>query len=896
MTNLLAFDDMQYFLPPRDWFWEWRDSRRAACWVDGVTIAFSEELESILKALAPQGLPPMAPVLLLLAACRDNWTEASQRSWQLMQFLVYLEGTVEDLAAMGQLNAELHRINGLPSDLRRSPRARSEMAVIAFEGELHRTDSAAAGHMLESWKRWREDGSDYPSRPATLGELRRDVYTLLSGISRITESALRGRVSTGLEVLPRAADLEPLEPQPARSLLEELGDSPELCGLAAIARHLQSLVTLPRPVADPGEVQEGGISDIVNRGRMDRLLLSELAQDEMVLVTRVAMNEALYYRHESPPAPPAYCRKVLLDSGVRTWGVPRVFITAVGLAFTTSASRPIDTAVFRATGASLDDVDFTCAEGVAAHLAVLETAAHPGAALAEFRSRLDAESGDATEGIVITTEDGYDDPDFHEKLRESACTNLFIATVSRQGRFRLLRYSRQGVKPLREATLDLDRLLATRPKRPRLLEASVDEPAIFRVDQFPLLLHVPLEVERTWYCEDVGALTYTRDGRLLLWEQRGRGGRQLAEGLPKGWLFACESSARNGRVLAVVGKRSEKGLYALTIDLRQPLVASVPLQLPFTPTMPVTIQSGMIWLRADGNSHSFDPDTGEIVSSYTVEREYGRTWLGNTPQHEKASSFGMYFPGSTSENLLASFQSQTDGKSIAVDLDGNIIVLEDVKTTRVSHRLQPPLQFEGLSRDCRRFLLSTITRYENERQRVVVEVETGAAKQVSGDLGLALEPAVSQYVRPRILRGRFSGVGVNRSGQLCLVGRGDAIWPMELHVATRTLRLAKQPNRHASCQTIGFEAIQHHVRGYSLHVARFPSGTVAWLDGRGLLHLRTDDRDIPEISLVICEGPSGGWLSDGRVWGAEAFHSQGTSLAVSEMYTQVLSPILESMR
>ncbi|MGN6544074.1 MAG: hypothetical protein ACTHK7_03430 [Aureliella sp.] len=629
---------------------------------------------------------------------------------------------------------------------------------------------------------------------------------------------------------------------------------------------------------------------------MDRLLLSELAQDEMVLVTRVAMNEALYYRHESPPAPPAYCRKILLDSGVRTWGVPRVFITAVGLAFATSASRPIDTAVFRATGASLDEVDFTSAKGVAAHLAVLETAAHPGAALAEFRCRLDGESSGATEGIVITTEDGYDDPDFHEKLRESAGVNLFIATVSRQGRFRLLRHSRQGVKPLREATLDLERLLATKPKRPKLLEASADEPAIFRVDRFPLLLHVPLEVDRTWYCEGVGALTYTRDGRLLLWEQRGRGGRQLAEGLPKGFLFACESSARNGRVLAVVGKRSAKGLYALTIDLRQPLVSSVPLQLSFTPTMPVTIQSGMIWLRADGNSHAFDPDTGEIVSSYTVEREYGRTWLGNTPQHEKASSFGMYFPGSTSENLLASFHSQPLGKTIAIDLDGNV-VQEDAKTTRVSHRLNRPLQFEGLSRDCRRFLLSNAPPYRSQWKTVVVEVETGAAKLVSGDLGLALEPAVSQYVRPRVLRNRFNGIGLGDSGQLCLVGRGGAIWPMELDsTSQRNLRLAKQPNRHASCHTIAFEAIQHHARGYSLHVARFPSGTLAWLDGRGLLHLRTDDRDIPEISLVLCEGPSGGWLSDGRVWGDAAFHGQSSSLAVSEMYEQVLSPILESMR
>ena len=44
------------------------------------------------------------------------------------------------------------------------------------------------------------------------------------------------------------------------------------------------------------------------------------------------MNEALYLRRETPPSNPPKHRAVLLDSGVRLWGVPRVFATAVGMA------------------------------------------------------------------------------------------------------------------------------------------------------------------------------------------------------------------------------------------------------------------------------------------------------------------------------------------------------------------------------------------------------------------------------------------------------------------------------------------------------------------------------------------------------------------------------------
>ena len=50
-----------------------------------------------------------------------------------------------------------------------------------------------------------------------------------------------------------------------------------------------------------------------------------------MLATRIALNEALYLRREVPPSFPPERRHVLIDSGLRMWGVPRVFSTAVAL-------------------------------------------------------------------------------------------------------------------------------------------------------------------------------------------------------------------------------------------------------------------------------------------------------------------------------------------------------------------------------------------------------------------------------------------------------------------------------------------------------------------------------------------------------------------------------------
>nr|GFC85541.1 hypothetical protein [Tanacetum cinerariifolium] len=56
---------------PRGHFWQWAEEGRFAEWANGNTIAYREELNRILGALTQQGLPPLAPTLLLLAACAD---------------------------------------------------------------------------------------------------------------------------------------------------------------------------------------------------------------------------------------------------------------------------------------------------------------------------------------------------------------------------------------------------------------------------------------------------------------------------------------------------------------------------------------------------------------------------------------------------------------------------------------------------------------------------------------------------------------------------------------------------------------------------------------------------------------------------------------------------------
>src|SRR6185369_9902716 len=159
--------------------------------------------------------------------------------------------------------------------------------------------------------------------------------------------------------------------------------------LARAARDLMAAIRLPRRLAEPEEMAIGGVADISNRGPLDRLLLSELAHDDLTLATRVALNEALYLRREPPSREPPTTLGVLLDSGLRLWGLPRLFAAAVALALVARERQHARISVWRAHERDVRQVDLLTRQGLISHLAELETNCNPAEALAAFAAKCD---------------------------------------------------------------------------------------------------------------------------------------------------------------------------------------------------------------------------------------------------------------------------------------------------------------------------------------------------------------------------------------------------------------------------------------------------------------------------------------------------------------------------
>ena len=906
------------FQPPVGWWWEWRDEGRVIVWREQeTTIAFREEVEGIVGELAPEDPPVAGSIVLLLAACRDDWHDPTARA-VLHELVRRCGGGVVEHGEVADVVGLLGKVRALPEDLRGSYAARKVLAAMALETPAGRAPAVGPAA--------RASGVGTP-RHATLAELRREWQPLRTGLVGLDEGTLRTRVATGLDTPPSAADPVdlPLPPETViRGVPPELLDDPETSAVAALAREVMAAVTLPRRLEAPVDRPEGGFADIANRGSLDRLLLSELAHDASIFAARVALGEALYLRRELSAPPPPHGRTVLLDSGVRMWGVPRAYAAAVALALRAQAGPGGEPAVFRAGREGLVPVDLATKEGLVDHLRAIEINAHPGLALAAFA----AATPPGADAVLVTCEEALADPEFQPFASECPLDVLHVVTVARDGRLRLLVRSRRGTRVVREAMLDAAKLLATgpapKPVRPLFEPASHDLPAIFGVDPFPLRLSHQADVERTWRVDGVGAFTFTEDGRLLFWDDRRLGARQIATGLPRGRLIACEPMARGGQTLAVVGKLRPEGLSALSIDCRSFRVGTVQLDVDApgfaigkTPIGNIQIVAGRILIRNGRKLVEIDPHSGLIASACAVPskgRQIGRIVqdvsrkelivLAASPARvERVAPKSLF-------NALAVFETAGIEGITIVTREANLITGAAPRGIDVSHGLQPPWQVAGVSRDGQRFALAGGMRSARRSGRGwrIIDVSTGSQiVMLSSFRPRDLEMWMSDHNRCEPFASFCDGVRLGTDGELEIGSPGP-----QGRIDTWTLTLGKnglegRMARPSPGRTLrAFESADGRRPRHGLRSVRFADGTTVWHDLRGLFHFRSSVRTLPEVSLVMVPDHDfgkdrdrgafvAGWLSDGRVFGNRYFHDREATDDVV-VWTEVLRPLLAAIR
>jgi len=152
-------------------------------------------------------------------------------------------------------------------------------------------------------------------------------------------------------------------------------------------------------------------------------------------------------------------------------------------------------------------------------------------------------------------------------------------------------------------------------------------------------------------------------------------------------------------------------------------------------------------------------------------------------------------------------------------------------------------------------------------------------------------------IRPQQVRSRFYAIFADKHGRLGLVGRRRRDCVIDRSGRGDLILDSRRLTNSEKCCVREFQptAVPPGA-GYGLGIARWDDGSLAWIDSRGMLHLKSSDRSLPEVTLVLHDGVLAGWTSEGRTFGAAYFAGETGPGAEVDVYQNILKRFVALLR
>jgi hypothetical protein len=589
-----AQEAVDYFTQHKGFFWHWADNGQVIEWDNGETLCYKAEIVDLLRQLKGQHIVPFSSIILFIAACSDNY-KTSRGKEVLETFLdtTIRNGKREVEVLLQQSLTFMDVLSGLPKDVKNSVVKKAHILSEVFQ--LQQNLSIITWLFLaDELDSGRIDLSKEITRPQLLGDYFKEALGALSaaGLMYPTTEKLVMKVLTGLPEIPESIEVIVPETE-SKELLIQLTNEPTTAGIANLTTHLIAALNIPKHSQGSGEQPLGGISDITNKGSYDRLLLSELAQDEELLTARLVNNEALYFRREEPPEDVNRKRVILLDTTIKMWGKPRFFGISAALACTLNTKHGETIEAYVLGGDYHQRVDLFSKNGVVESLKELNPALHCGKALNTFVSEQSKTNND--EFILITGDWQHQSYDFQALFAVAKTSLNFIISVSRDGELRLFECINGNAKLINTTKFDLDSLLAKKVqtvKKEKLSKKFLDtEIAFLNREAHPLYFPAPsslrLTTDKSFFKNKFNydghkegfVVAVADDLRLLYWTQRSRGAIELLDEIEGGdYFFGWQEEDRVVYILVIQQGENKITLYTLnreTLDIGKTIFSKV---------------------------------------------------------------------------------------------------------------------------------------------------------------------------------------------------------------------------------------------------------------------------------------------------------------------------------
>ena len=550
----------QYLQSFENYFWCYEDQGKVIAVPDGRTIGYTDQvINEIVFLLAPYGLPRFGSLLLAITATTAHGAEAledianivekrAKRTEEVEKGLWFLKVLTQVPAKVKQGNLRIlllqaiftHSHNGVGTN--KSAQILEELKAdpsIALHSAALREEALTAlrmmTHMINDFKTL-----------AIVGEELRDVPTILKRIADLPS------VTHAIEVL----EPEPKSGEQQGNFMDQLLAHQDTFHVGALVASLISGLQISFHASLPSEQPLGGVADITNRGSFDKLLTSEYAFDDHILLSRLANSEALYKHREVPPTDHTYTRVLLIDTTLKNWGNIRTISFATALAIARHPKNKDPCRVFL-VGKSYREIAFGTVMEVIDGLNTVDSTLDPGTGIEQLYSQEDLRT---SEVFFIGTAASVTSPGMQRLTTDLGKHIDQYIHPDERGVVQVYKNRKRSKRLIHELSIPLDKVWSE-PKAPRL--AGSHSPT----DDYPILFP-GMRMKATWTGEQFtyGITKYKALMRLYAGQ----------EDTTHGWEFIAGEVQPRENLKAVVTHHDLSVTVLYGTDTKQYTVASYP--------------------------------------------------------------------------------------------------------------------------------------------------------------------------------------------------------------------------------------------------------------------------------------------------------------------------------
>lgn len=477
-------DAKTYFQSHENYFWQWEEGGEVIAIPKGATICYREQLITILTAMSHKGLPPLGSVLMVIAAMGP---QPEQMYAQMDRCFVGAEvnNNAHALGMNHEAKAVLRLAEALPASYKTGLKKIETLRAL-FEGSHNSLNTIKASNLIDEFRKIRYNDEVYVAKTSNnqqkVDDLR--VLALLHQKFKTVDDLKKKIAGLPTEIKEDLLELEKEETPEApkyNDFVDELMDKQQTFPIGSLVRRIWSGLNIPFHNQLPSEQPMGGVSDLTNKGDFHRLLTSEFANDDIILLSRLANNEALYINREVPPQSNKKERVILLDVSIRNWGTPKTIAYALLLAIARHPKTDIPCSAY-VVGDEYKKIEFGNIDDIISSMHELDGCLHPGNGMKKFFD--DNRRNRNMELIFITNPDTIKIPGLSVALQEFISLFKFWLIADQEGNVDVYKNQKNSKKHSQHFRLPLDELWKNPPKKKKFKTEereplNVDYPILF---------------------------------------------------------------------------------------------------------------------------------------------------------------------------------------------------------------------------------------------------------------------------------------------------------------------------------------------------------------------------------------------------------------------------------